>query len=315
MDKNTSVDRESSGSKLLARLGERLETDKPLAPLTTFNTGGPARYFFAARITDDVSAAIKAAVDLEIPFFVLGGGSNVLVSDSGFDGLVIRINVMGLKLVGGTEIESGSGEDLMSLVDFSAQYSLTGLEFAGGIYGTVGGAICGNAGAYGGEIGSVVERVTLVGPGGDIRTVGRDYCRFDYRSSCFKDSGDVIVGARFNLRKGQTDQIRKKIGDILLAREVKFPPQIKSAGCFFKNVPDPGQEFGKLPAGRLLEQAGAKKMAVGGARVHENHASLIVNSNAATSKDIRELADKMKKKVFEMSGIRLEEEVTHVGDF
>ncbi|MCK4607289.1 MAG: UDP-N-acetylmuramate dehydrogenase [candidate division Zixibacteria bacterium] len=314
-DKNTSIDRESTGSKLFARLGDRLETDKPLAPLTTFNTGGPARYLFTSRTADDVSAAIKAAVDLEIPFFVLGGGSNVLVSDSGFDGLVIRINIMGLKSVGGTDIESGSGEDLMSLVDFSAEQSLTGLEFASGIYGTVGGAICGNAGAYGGEIGSVVKRVTLVGPDGDARTIGRDDCRFEYRSSCFKDSSDVIVGARFTLKSGQTDQIRKKIGDILLAREAKFPPQIKSAGCFFKNVPDSGQEFGKLPAGRLLEQAGAKKMAVGGARVHENHSNLIVNSNAATSKDIRELADKMKEKVFEMSGIRLEEEVTQVGNF
>ena len=259
--------------------------------------------------------AIKAALETGMPFFVLGGGSNILVSDSGFDGLAIRIGIMGLRLSDETAIECGSGEDLVSLVDFSAEQSLTGLEFASGIYGTVGGAICGNAGAYGGDIGSIVDNVTIVGPRGDSRTIDRADCRFDYRSSRFKNSGEVIVGARFTLKRGQADQIRKKIGEIELAREAKFPPQIKSAGCFFKNVPDPGEEFGKLPAGRLLEQAGTMKMSVGDARVHENHANLIVNSNAATSKDIRELADKMKEKVFEMTGIRLEEEVTQVGNF
>jgi UDP-N-acetylmuramate dehydrogenase len=213
-----------------------------------------------------------------------------------------------------TAISCGAGEDLTTLVEFAAKNGLSGLEFAAGIWGTVGGAIYGNAGAYGGEVGARVESLTLVEPSGDVKDVDRDYCRFGYRDSYLKSSGDIVVEARFRLETGDVEEIRRKVDEIVAIREVKFPPDGKSAGCFFKNIPDPKEKFGKLPAGRLLEQVGAKGMSVGGARVFDKHANIIVNTGSATSKDIRLLADKLKEKVFAEFGIRLEEEIIQVGD-
>jgi len=299
----------------MSLLGDKLEFGKPLAPLTTFGTGGPARYFITVTTAQEASKAVSAAVQLGLPFTLIGGGSNLLVSDSGFDGLVIRMAVMGLKLIDETTVDCGAGEDLQALVLFAADNSLSGMEFATGIWGTVGGAIYGNAGAYGGDIGSVISRVTLVDPAGRLKTVSKEYCRFGYRDSILKSTGEVLTEARVSLKRDDPASIRKRIDDIMDKRNAKFPRGGKTAGCFFKNIPDPAQEFGKLPAGRLLEEVGAKKMAVGGAQVYDKHANVIINSGNATSKDIRQLADKLKEKVLDAFGIKLEEEIIQIGDF
>jgi UDP-N-acetylmuramate dehydrogenase len=302
-------------SGLIAALGSRLEFDKRLAQLTSFKTGGPARYFYSAQTIDDIVRAVKAAREFGLAYFILGGGSNLLVSDQGFDGLIVKVDVTGIRMIGETEVGCGAGEKLMSLVNFSAENSLTGLEFASGIWGTVGGAIYGNAGAYGSEIGSVLTEAVLVDKEGNIKTVDRAYCRFGYRDSYLKTTGEIVVNALFRFKKGNKQQVRRQVAEILSLRRPKHPADGMSAGCFFKNIPDPQEKHGKMPAGRLLEQVGAKQLAVGGAKVFEKHANIIVNTGSATSQDIRRLADILKQKVYERFGIKLQEEVIQLGKF
>ena len=262
-----------------------------------------------------VENAVRGAKKLGLPVFLLGGGSNVLISDSGYDGLVVKMDIKGLAVVDEVAIRCGAGEDLMALVNFATDHSLSGLEFAAGIWGSVGGAVYGNAGAFGGEIGSVLSRVTLVDCDGAIKEVDRDYCRFGYRDSYLKVSREIVVEARFHLTRAARDTIRERVEEILTIRKTKHPVDECTAGCFFKNIPDPDEEFGKLPAGRLLDEAGAKGMSVGGARVFEKHANIIVNSGNATSKDISNLADKLKEAVYDKFGITLQEEVVRLGEF
>ncbi len=300
---------------MLAAFGDALEFDKPLAPLTSYRTGGPAKFFIAVSSSEQLAAAVKSARELKLPFFVIGGGSNLLVSDSGYDGLVIKVAIKSMAVSEGTRIECGAGEELMALVDFATANGLTGLEFAAGIWGTVGGAIYGNAGAYGGEIKDIVSTLALVDSEGNMKTVGPDYCRFGYRDSYLKVTREIVTTAVFQLKRGDKLSIGNKVDEILALRRERHPTQGHSAGCFFKNIPDPDEEFGKLPAGRLLDQVGAKDLSVGGAAVFEKHANIIVNKGGATSKDIRKLADTMKKRVLDEFGITLEEEVIQLGEF
>lgn len=296
-------------------LGNKLEVDKPLAPLTTYGTGGAARYFFQAESAEQLSRAVRAASELKVPFFVIGGGSNLLVSDDGYDGLIIKVATRGMALKSKTCIECGAGEDLTALVDFATESGLAGMEFAAGIWGTVGGAVYGNAGAYGGEMKDVVTGMRLINAEGEIRAVEPEYCRFGYRDSYLKVTREIIVDVSISLSQGDKAEIERKVKEILSLRESRHPVRGKSAGCFFKNILDPNEEFGKLPAGRLLEEAGVKGLSVGGAEVFDKHANMIVNTGKATSKDIRQLADIMKKKVLDKFGLTLEEEVIELGEF
>lgn len=302
-------------SHMVEKFGDSLEFDKPLAPFTGYQTGGPARYFLHAHSAEEVERAVKAANEVKVPFYLIGGGSNLLVADSGFDGLVVRVEIKGMRVVDETTIDCGAGEDLMALVDFCAEQGLSGMEFAAGIAGTVGGAIYGNAGAYGNEIGNVLTSVTLVDREGNIKTVEPEYCKFAYRTSHLKQSHEIVVRATLALEPGDKEQIKARVDEIIDIRESKLPPPGNSAGCFFKNIPDASQPHGKLAAGKLLEEVGAKEMSVGGAKVYERHANIIVNTGSATSKDIRRLADMMKKKVHDEFGVDLEEEVIQIGEF
>jgi UDP-N-acetylmuramate dehydrogenase len=299
---------------LIEGFGANLEIGKSMALLTSFRTGGPARYFLAAASIDEVIRALASARRLGIPAFVMGGGSNLLVSDDGFDGLVIKIDIRGMEKISDTDIEAGAGEDLKALVEFATANALTGMEFAAGIWGSVGGAICGNAGAYGSDTGSVITEVTLVDPEGKVTRVPREKCAFAYRHSRMRDSREIIVSARFHLEPGDRETIRKQVDEILADRNQKHPINGLSAGCFFKNILDPKEPHGKLPAGRLLDQSGAKNMQVGGAKVFDRHANIIVNTGSATSKDIRRLADILKQRVKERFGIELQEEVQQLGE-
>lgn len=309
------VSRDKTASALIDLIGSQVECNKGLAEFSSFRTGGAAKYFFTARTVEEVVRAVKAAQKLDLPSFFLGGGSNILVSDKGYDGLVIRIAVMGMERLGQAEVKAGAGEPLAALVDFAAENSLTGLEFATGIWGTVGGAVYGNAGAYGSDMSAVVSQVTVVDRKGNVKNVDNRYCEFGYRDSVFKRNGDAIVEVFFKLAGGDADTIVKRMEEIKALRRGKHPRSEPSAGCFFKNIEDASQPHGKIPAGRLLEEIGAKNMSVGGAKVFENHANIIVNTGSATSQDIRRLADLLKKKVFETFGIMLEEEVIQLGEF
>lgn len=312
---NPAVSPDVPPSELTAAFGPNLKCNFPLAPLTSYKTGGAAKYFLAAGSAEEIVRAVGSARRLSLPYFLIGGGSNLLVSDDGFDGLIIKMDVRGLRLLDEVTIESGAGEDLMALVKFATDSALTGMEFAAGIWGSVGGALYGNAGAFGGEIGSVVREITLVSGDGSVRTVGPEYCQFAYRDSYLKRTHEVVTKATFRLQPGDPAVIKSRVEEILHLRDEKHPNTGMSAGCFFKNIPDPSQPFGKLAAGKLLEEAGAKQLQVGKAKVFEKHANIIVNTGGATSKDIRALADMMKKKVKEKFQIELEEEVIQVGPF
>ncbi|RKX27937.1 MAG: UDP-N-acetylenolpyruvoylglucosamine reductase [Candidatus Zixiibacteriota bacterium] len=303
-----------SRSAIIAEFGDSVEFDISLARLTSFRTGGPAKYFLVVKTLDNVARAISSAQRLELPCFIVGGGSNLLISDAGYDGLIIKIEIAGLELIDETVIECGAGESLMSVVKFSESESLTGLEFAAGIWGTIGGAVYGNAGAFGNEIGDVVHELELVNSNGNIKTVDGNYCRFAYRDSYLKTTKEVIATVRIKLHKGKRDEIQKKITDILDVRRDKHPDKL-TAGCFFKNIPDSSQPHGKLSAGYLLEEVGAKELSVGGAKVFEKHANMIINAGDATSHDIHQLAALMKEQVKKKFNIELEEEITRIGYF
>jgi len=308
------LDKRPSAAVLRDAFGEELEFDVPLAPFTSFRTGGPAALFFRANSVGRAADAVRIARELGLDFFLLGGGSNLLVADSGYDGLVIKVDIRGLRLVDETTIECGAGEDLMALVDFATENSLTGLEFAAGIWGTVGGAIYGNAGAFGGEIGNNIRALTLIDRGGAVKTADAVYCRFGYRDSYLKETREIVAVAELALQPGAREDIGRKIEEILALRMTKHPDKL-TAGCFFKNIPDPKEKYGKLPAGRLLEEVGAKGMSVGGAKVFEKHANIIVNTGTATSTDICQLAELVREKVRKRFGIELLEEVQKIGHF
>lgn len=315
MVENLTVNPSLSRPEMIEAFGTELEFDKELGRFTTFKTGGSAKYFLKVNSAKAVSDSIQTANRCQIPLFLVGGGSNLLISDSGFGGLILKIDVKGLKLVKGNLIFCGAGEDLMALVNFSADNSLTGLEFASGIFGSVGGAIYGNAGAYGGEISDIIKEITLVDQDGNIKKVDAKYCQFEYRDSLLKSTKEVVIDTLLELSPGEKTEIRSRIDEILAIREKKHPIEGNSAGSFFKNIPDPKEKYGKLPAGRLLEEAGCKGLKVGGAQVYEKHANIIVNGGNATSSDIRKLADIMKERVSEKFGILLEEEVIQIGQF
>jgi len=301
--------------QMVETFGPALQFDRELASLTTFGTGGRAVYFLEALSETELADAVARATRHCIPFFILGGGSNVLVSDSGFEGLIIKIAIDGMSRIDDDTIECGAGERLDDIVDFATDQSLSGLEFAAGIPGSVGGAVCGNAGAFGSEIGSVVSQVIVCDSKGEVKTVEPSYCQFSYRHSALKETGEMVLRVQFELESGSPEAIDGKVREILAERRGKHPINQPSAGSFFKNIPDKSQEHGKLPAGRLLEQVGAKGMTVGGAKVFEKHANIIINAGGATSKNISDLADILREKVSEQFGIELEDEIVRIGKF
>lgn len=299
---------------LMEKFGDLITEDEPLSAHNTFGTGGKARLFANVHTTGELAAVVHIAEELKIPYFMLGGGSNMLISDDGYNGLIIKNSIMGLNLEG-TEITVGAGEDLQRLVDFATENGLSGLEFAAGIWGTVGGAIFGNAGAYGSEIGSVLKWGELVDRKGSVRVEPASYFEFDYRTSKLKQTREFVARAGIALSPGDKNEIARKVAEILRTRKDKLPETEHSAGCFFKNIPDKREKFGKLPAGKLLEEVGAKEMRFGGAYVYDKHANIIINDGTANSHEIKRLAEMLKKRVKEKFGIELAEEITFLGDF
>jgi UDP-N-acetylmuramate dehydrogenase len=300
--------------KLKERFGNMILQNHSLAELNTFGTGGKARIFAEVKTSQELIDIVKMATELGLDYMMLGGGSNVLVSDNGFDGLIIQNSIHGMELEG-SDIICGAGEELTSLIDFAAKNDLSGLEFATGIYGRVGGAIYGNAGAYGANIGSIVVWVEVVDRQGNTKTLTGDELEFGYRSSRLKSSGEFAVRARFALKQGKKEAIRHRMEEISAIRNEKLPVNIPSAGCFFRNIPDGNEEFGKLAAGKLLDQIGAKEFHFGGAAVFDKHANIIINKDSARSSDIWRLARLLKTRVKEKFGVELEEEITYVGNF
>jgi UDP-N-acetylmuramate dehydrogenase len=299
--------------KLFEILGENLKTGELLAPHTTFRIGGPADFFYEAPTPEELIKGINTAKEFNLPYFVLGGGSNLLVSDSGFRGLMIK-NLCRKVLIQENKVSAQSGTLLLELVDLSEELGLAGLEFAAGIYGTLGGAVYGNAGAFGKAICEFLEEGIILTPKGKLEIVNRDYFEFDYRHSKLKSSKDILLSATLVLQKEDREKIRKKIEENLKVRKARLPEEEGSAGSFFKNIRSSKTCSSGVSAGYLLEQVGAKEMRIGDAKVFSKHANIIINAGNATSEQVKTLARILKEKVKERFNIELEEEVIYLGE-
>ncbi len=291
-----------------------IEEQISLAGHSSFGVGGPADLFARVCTVEQMCALVKSASETGVPFNVIGAGTNLLVADKGCRGLVICNEIMGLE-VSDRRITIGAGEEYMTLVNTATTAGLTGMEFAAGIWGTVGGAVVGNAGAYGSEICDVLIEAEIVDRRGVLRVEKTPYFEFKYRDSKLKKTKEIVVSATVELSPGDRKTISARVEEILAIRAEKHPRIPNSAGSFFKNILDPTQPYGKLPAGKLLDEVGAKELRHGGARVYEKHANILINSGTATAQDIRKLADILKERTLKKHGIKLEEEVVSLGEF
>lgn len=288
-----------------------------MAPLTTFGIGGPADWFLDARSTGEVVAAVRAVAEDALPLVVLGGGSNLLVSDGGVRGLVMRVRTP--RLVRGPDglIRADAGVTVNGLVRRTILEGLGGLEAWAGTPGTVGGAIAGNAHWAGRLIGDLVACVTLVARDGRERTVRADQMAFGYDRSCVQQTGEIVLSAGFRLMPDQEpDVLRATARASLLHRKQTQPLRLQSAGCIFQN-PTPGTD--QLPegipwsAGALIDRAGLTGRVIGGARVSPVHANFIVNEGGATARDVRALIDLCRGEVVRQFGVTLREEIVCLG--
>ena len=296
--------------RLRAEAGEQvIKLNEPMAAHTTFRIGGPADVFAVPENADQAAVILGICREEGVPFFILGNGSNLLVSDSGFRGVVIQIyrNMSALKTEG-QRITAEAGASLASVSAAARDASLTGLEFASGIPGTVGGAVVMNAGAYGGEIKNVLAEAVVLTDRGQIRTIAASDLGLAYRTSVIREKGYAVVRAVFRLEKGETDAIRMTMQDLARRRIEKQPLEYPSAGSTFKR---PEGYF----AGKLIMDAGFRGYCVGDACVSEKHCGFIINKGHATAADVKKLMQEVTDGVFSRFGVRLEPEVRFLGDF
>jgi len=303
--------------KELKKYGQ-VKSAQLLSRHTTMKIGGPAKYFVIINQTDKLIDLLNFLSGEGIDYQILGGGSNILFSDDGFAGVIIKIETSKLSAIG-EEIIAEASAPLSAVVQLASQNSLSGMEWASGIPGTIGGAVRGNAGAYGEDISQSIKEVE-VWRDGQVITLLRGDCGFDYRSSVFKGNCDVILQVKIVLKKGDPAQIAKKINDLFFERQNKLPFQ-PSSGSFFKNIkigdwqgdkselPDLFVERGMIPAGWLIEQCGLKGFSFGEAGISEKHGNFIVNYGKASLSDILFIVDKVVSEVYNKYGITLEPEV------
>ena len=290
-------------------LGEdRVFTEEAMSQHTTFKIGGPADYFLVPDKGEDVGQIIKICREAEIPYFILGNGSNLLVGDGGYRGAVIQIyKNMSSVTVEGTEITVQAGTLLSAVAAAAKNASLTGFEFAGGIPGTIGGAVVMNAGAYGGEMKDVLTEVTVMDHEGDIFTLPAEKLELGYRTSIIKTAGYIVLEAKIRLKEGDPEAIRETMKDLTI-RTTKQPLEYPSAGSTFKR---PEGYF----AGKLIMDSGLAGYQVGGAQVSKKHCGFVINAGGATAKDVRTLMDNVRDIVHEKYGVTLEPEVKFLGEF
>lgn len=283
--------------------------EEPMSSHTTFRIGGPAEVFLMPESYEQIRSALALCREEGVPYFVLGNGSNLLVSDSGYRGVIIQMDRnMGDIELKGTEIRACAGALLSSVAAAARKASLTGFEFAGGIPGTLGGAVVMNAGAYGGEMKDVLREVTVMTKEGDIRVIPSDRLELGYRTSIIKKTGYLVLEAVISLEKGDLQAIQEKTKELASKRTEKQPLDYPSAGSTFKR---PEGYF----AGKLIMDSGLRGFRVGGAQVSEKHCGFVINTGGATAKDVKELMDHVIRTVKENYNITLEPEVKFLGEF
>jgi UDP-N-acetylmuramate dehydrogenase len=305
-----------------------IQENLPLAPLTSLEIGGPARFFIQVETVAELREALLFAQRELLPFAILGGGSNLLVSDHGYDGVVIRMRLPKVT-VSGERVTAEAGVDLTALVHQTAQWGLSGMESLAGIPGLVGGAVRGNAGAYGSCIGEVTETVQALHAGTlELLVLEREACNFSYRDSRFKREPDlIVVSVDLVLRRGDPEQISSKVAATIAKRTARNLQCDRSVGSFFMNpvVADPElvRSFeseqqvvcreGRIPAGWLIDRAGLRNRRVGGAMVSARHANYLINTGSASAEEMLRLARLIKSEVREAMGVELREEVSSLG--
>ena len=282
--------------------------NEPMSRHTTFRAGGNAAWFCIPETAEELSAVVRACKHADMPWYMVGNGSNLLVSDEGFSGVIISTEKFDKLEVSGNTVTAGAGLILAKAANAALKAELTGLEFAAGIPGSIGGAAVMNAGAYGSEMKNVLKTVTVLTEDGEVKTLPAEKLELGYRTSCIQKNGWLVLEAEFELEPGNPEEIRAVMDDLAFRRRDKQPLEYPSAGSTFKR---PEGHF----AGKLIEDAGLKGFSVGGAEVSVKHAGFVVNKGGATASDIYSLCKKVEKKVMETFGVALEMEVKLLGRF
>ena len=298
--------------------GTRARAQVPLAPFTTFRVGGPAQWLIETRNTDEIVVAMALAERAGVSVTILGGGSNVLIADAGIRGLVIRPRGGTISSIDDRSVRADAAVTINGLVRWTITHACAGLEAWAGTPGTVGGAIFGNAHFSERLIGDLVESVRVASRGGTIDDVPAAHMAFGYDRSRLQSSGEILLSAVFRVAPGDPAMLREIARRSLAFRKRTQPLDTPSAGCIFQN-PQPGRDAvpDGIPssAGALVDRAGLKGIAVGGARVSSTHGNFIVNDGGATARDIRQLIGRCRAAVRERFGVELREEIVCLGDF
>ena len=303
--------------RLRGALGdEHVTCNAPLAPLTTFRVGGPAEWLATVRTRDDVVRAIRLAREFDVPTRVIGGGSNLLIADRGVRGLVLRLHGGDAVAVSDSTVRADGGMTINGLVRWTIARGISGLEAWAGTPGTVGGAVYGNAHFRGRLISELIDSVELITPDGEIVRAVLAEMDFAYDYSRLHRTGEIVLSADFRAGRGDPAALREVARESLAFRKRTQPLEKASAGCVFQN-PDPAHDTvpDGIPwsAGALVDRAGLKEAAIGGARVSPRHANFIVNDGAASAGDIARLVDLCRRQVRERFGVQLRDEIVRLG--
>ena len=285
---------------------ENIKINEPMSKHTSFKTGGPAEIYIIGKTLEQIQEVLKYSNQNNIQLYIIGNGSNLLVSDEGIKGIVLKIavdNIETLESDFGVLVKAGAGVKIMALAQILKKDGITGFEELAGIPGTMGGANYMNAGAYGKELKDIIVSTKAINKEtGEIETLKNEEQELKYRNSIFKNRKYIIIETMLNLQKGIPEEIERKMSNFLNQRKEKQPIEYPSAGSTFKR----GEKF---ITAKLIDECGLKGYQIGGAQISEKHAGFIINKNNATSKDILDLIKYTKKKVFEKFGVQIEEEV------
>jgi len=297
---------------LKKRLGYRLQSEVLLSPYASFGIGGPASYFYIAKNPTEIIRAVDAAREAGVKFFILGGGSNILFDDAGYSGLIIKDECDKFAVYDNGSVSAQSGAIVDKMVDAALEAGLSGLEYAAGIKGTIGGAVYGNAGAFGHAINEILERAVLYTHNGKITIADNNHFRFAYLKSSLSDSGDIVLSVKLQLRQGDKEKLAEIVNERRQFRSERHPVGMGSAGSVFKNLRKLEEPDNVTPAGKILEEAGVRGMQVGDAAVFEKHCNIVVNKGKATSRDVKTLVAMMEKAAHDKFGIDLKREILYI---
>lgn len=314
-------------TQLKTIFGDRLKENEPLAKHLNFRIGGPARWFTDVATIEELEQAIKLCKENEVPYFVLGGGSNTLAADEGFDGLVLKIAMREYQIHGNT-VTADAGVISASLARATANEGLAGFAWAISLPGTIGGAVRGNAGCFGGETKDYLTKVDILRDG-EVVTLTKDELKMGYRESAIKHSDDIVLRAYFDFPEGDAEELKKQLDETLTKRKSSQPLHAGSAGCIFKNyeitddaelerlknenIPPEMLEARRISAGWIVDSLDLKGTKIGNAMISEEHGNFIVNLGDATASDVIQLISMVKMKARDRYGIQLQEEVKYLG--